>query len=55
MTYEVEEFIQLILNQKGESAINSLQFSYEVMQVLDEIRSQIGLVYPADLNKAIKR
>ena len=51
MTYEVEEFIQLILNQKDESTINSFQFSYEVMQVLDEIRSQIGLVYPADLKQ----
>jgi len=49
MIYEVEEFIQLILNQKAESTINSLKFSYEVMQVLDEVRSQIGLVYPADL------
>ena len=55
MTYEVEEFIQLILNQKDESTINSFQFSYEVMQVLDEIRSQIGLVYPADLKHTIKR
>ena len=51
MVYEAEEFIQLILNQKHESAVNSFKFSYEVMRVLDEVRSQIGLVYPADLKE----
>lgn len=49
MIYEVQEFIQLILNHQSESKVNSFKFSYEVMQVLDEIRAQIGLVYPADL------
>lgn len=49
MMYEVQEFIQTILNQQGESSINSHEFSKNVMCVLDEVRSQIGLVYPADL------
>ena len=49
MIYEVQEFINLILNDQKESQINSYQFSHDVMKVLDEVRRQIGLVYPADL------
>ena len=51
MVYEVKEFIDLILNGQKESTVNSYQRSYEVMQVLDEVRRQIGLVYPADLKE----
>lgn len=48
MTYEVEEFIQTILNQEKESSLNSHTFSMQVMSLLDEARAQIGLTYPAD-------
>ncbi|MEG1585414.1 MAG: oxidoreductase, partial [Bacteroidales bacterium] len=47
--YEVAEFIDLIINDERESAINSWENSRIVMEILDEIRSQIGVVYPADL------
>jgi hypothetical protein len=46
--YEAQEFIDLIINGKQESANNSLENSLIVMELLDEIRRQIGLVYPAD-------
>jgi Predicted dehydrogenases and related proteins len=60
--YEVEEFLNLV-NIKNqylaedksitdhtiiESKINSLKNSLSVIKVLDEIRKQVGVVYPAD-------
>lgn len=48
MCYEIEEFINIIQNGEKESKINSLEFSKNVMEIMDEIRKQIGLVYPAD-------
>ncbi len=49
MFYEVEEFINLINSNKKESNINSLEFSKNVMSIMDEGRRQINLVYKADL------
>lgn len=49
MIYEIEEFIKTIMEGKLESDVNTLERSKQVMSVLDEIRHQIGLVYPADL------
>lgn len=49
MKYELEEFIQTILNKKRESTINTLERSKQVMMILDEVRRQIGLEYLADL------
>jgi predicted dehydrogenase len=49
MYYEVEEFIHLINNHKIESNINSLQLSLDVMEVTDDCRKQIGLIFPADV------
>jgi predicted dehydrogenase len=46
--YEVQEFIDVIVGGKGESVNNRLNNSLIVMELLDEIRRQIGLVYPAD-------
>ncbi len=48
--YEVEEFINLILQGKKESIINSHQNSLITMEIIDEIRRQLGVVYPADGN-----
>lgn len=48
MFYEVEEFISLIEAGKTESAVNSHELSRIVMEIMDEARAQIGLVYPAD-------
>lgn len=48
MCYEIEEFINLILKGKKESKINSLKNSKVVMQIMDEVRKQIGLEFEAD-------
>lgn len=46
--YEIKEFIDLILNEKKESKINSWHNSLVTMEIIDEIRKQLGIVYPAD-------
>ena len=46
--YEVEEFINLIEQGKLESEINSHNHSLISLEIIDEIRRQIGVVYPAD-------
>jgi predicted dehydrogenase len=46
--YEVAEFIHLILSGKRESAINSHENSLATVEIIDEVRSQLGVVYPAD-------
>jgi scyllo-inositol 2-dehydrogenase (NADP+) len=48
MYYEVEEFINLIKNGLVESQINSYSHSKITAEITDEVRKQIGLVYPAD-------
>lgn len=49
MMYEVEEFINLIKNNQIESKINSYKCSTQVMNILDECRKQMGVIFPADL------
>lgn len=51
MYYEIEHFVSLIEENKTESPINSYENSRVTMQIMDEVRKQIGLVYPADLQK----
>lgn len=46
--YEVKDFIELIQAGKLEHAVNSHANALAVMDILDKVRSQIGLVYPAD-------
>jgi scyllo-inositol 2-dehydrogenase (NADP+) len=48
MYYEADEFIRLIKEGKTESALNSFEKSRTVMEVIDEARRQIGVIYPAD-------
>ncbi|CAM2859381.1 Gfo/Idh/MocA family oxidoreductase [Paenibacillus sediminis] len=48
MYYEAKEFIDLIHQGKKESHNNSHQNSYVTMQVMDQVREKIGLVYPSD-------
>ncbi|NMD68971.1 Gfo/Idh/MocA family oxidoreductase [Bacillus sp. DNRA2] len=50
MYYEAKEFIELIQHGKQESSINSLTNSLIVMDILDEARKQMGVVFPADHN-----
>ena len=46
--YEVAEFINLVLAGKRESTINSHANSLTTLEIIDEIRRQLGVVYPAD-------
>ena len=46
--YEVEEFINLIGQGRLESDINSHDCSIATMEVIDEVRRQLGVHYPAD-------
>jgi len=48
MYYEIEHFIGLIEEKKTESPINTFNHSTMTMEIMDEVRKQIGLVYPAD-------
>ncbi len=48
MMYEAEAFIRLIQEGKTESDINSHANSLAVLEIMDEARRQIGLVFPAD-------
>lgn len=48
MVYEIQEFIGLIKRGQRESDVNSLAHSLWTMEMMDEARRQIGLVYPAD-------
>ncbi len=48
MYFEVKEFIDLLERGERESKVNSHRNSLLVMELMDEIRRQIGLVYPAD-------
>lgn len=46
--YEARDFMDLIVQGKREHEINSHTHSLLVMEILDEVRRQIGLVYLAD-------
>ena len=46
--YEIKEFTDLIQQGRLESTINSHENSLVTMQIIDEIRKQLGVVYPAD-------
>ena len=46
--YEMAEFIDLIEQGKRQSDINSHQCSLDTLTLLDEIRKQTGVIFPAD-------
>jgi predicted dehydrogenase len=46
--YEIKEFIDIVQSGEKESKINSLENSLITMEIMDEIRLQSGVVYPAD-------
>lgn len=48
MFYEAQEFMELIKTGKTESSVNSFNISLAVMEVMDEVRRQTGIVFPAD-------
>jgi Predicted dehydrogenases and related proteins len=47
--YELKEFVDLITLGRRESTINSHTNSLITLEIIDEIRRQLGVVYPADL------
>ncbi len=49
--YEIAEFLDLIAAGKRESAINSHANSLITMEIIDEVRRQLGVVYPADASR----
>ncbi|RDY25387.1 gfo/Idh/MocA family oxidoreductase [Romboutsia weinsteinii] len=50
MCYEISEFIKTIKSNSIESEVNNHNNSIVVMELMDEIRKQAGLKYPADEN-----
>jgi len=46
--YEVKEFIDIIQSGRQESNINSWENTLATMEIMDEIRRQLGVKYPAD-------
>ena len=46
--YEIAEFIDIIQSGKRESPINTHQNSLITMEIMDEIRHQLGVRFPAD-------
>ncbi|MEA4935650.1 MAG: Gfo/Idh/MocA family oxidoreductase [Paludibacter sp.] len=46
--YEIKEFIDLVLAGKTESLINSHENSVITLEIIDEIRRQMGVIFPAD-------
>lgn len=46
--YEVAEFIDVIQSGRRESLTNSHANSLTTIEIIDEVRRQIGVVYPAD-------
>ncbi|WP_243388156.1 Gfo/Idh/MocA family protein [Bacillus kexueae] len=48
MYYETKEFIDIIQSGKHQSTNNSLHHSLVTMEIMDEVRKQTGIVFPAD-------
>ena len=46
--YEMKEFIDVVISGKSQSDINSQANSLNTMILLDEIRRQLGVSFPAD-------
>ncbi len=46
--YEVKEFIDLIEQGRVESAVNSHSTSISTLEIIDEVRRQLGVRYPSD-------
>ncbi len=47
--YEVKEFIDLIEQGRLESEINSHENSITTLEIIDEVRHQLGVRYPSDI------
>ena len=47
--YEIKEFMDMVQSGRQESSINSWENSLITMEIMDEIRRQLGVTYPADV------
>lgn len=52
MYYEIREFLNLIIEGRPQSSINSWEHSLITFEIMDEARRQLGLVFPADSNES---
>ncbi|MBE6276254.1 MAG: Gfo/Idh/MocA family oxidoreductase [Bacteroides sp.] len=48
--HEMAEFMNLIEQGRQESSVNSWENSLTTIEIMDEIRQQLGVHYPADIN-----
>lgn len=48
MSYELQEFVDVIASGAKESSVNSKACSLAAAEIMEEARRQFGLVYPAD-------
>lgn len=55
MFYEVQEFIDLMKRGETQSSTNSWANSLKAMEIMDETRRQIGLVFPADDHREVRK
>ena len=46
--HEIKEFIDMIEEGRIESEINSHEASLTTIEIIDEVRRQLGVRYPAD-------
>jgi hypothetical protein len=46
--HEIREFIDLVQSGRTESDINSHAASITTLEIIDEVRRQLGVHYPAD-------
>jgi hypothetical protein len=44
----MKEFIDLVLEGRKESSVNTWDNSLATIEIIDEIRRQLGVTYPAD-------
>ncbi|CAM3395161.1 MULTISPECIES: Gfo/Idh/MocA family protein [Saccharibacillus] len=49
MSYEIQEFVDVVRSGDSESSVNSRDCSLAAAEVMEEARKQFGLLYPADL------
>ena len=49
---EFREFIDTLLSGRRESSVNSLSTSLAVARIMDEVRRQSGVVFPADIRES---
>ena len=47
--YEVKEFVKIINDQNYDACISKLNYSYDVMDVYEQLRKKAGIIFKADM------